>query len=101
VPNFSLVEIIGCLTRSPANTWLLSGAQDPVVTTKDTSSAAEVTAAAARPSGSRTYALLNVTPFRPASHQGQRVYAKGIINRTPAEALLNVTALEMVAASCN
>jgi hypothetical protein len=101
VPNFSLVEVVGCLTRGANNTWLLAAAHDPVVTTKDTSSAAEAAAAAARPSGSQTYALLNVIPFGPASHVGQRMYAKGIINRTPAESLLNVTAMETIAPSCN
>ena len=101
VPNFSLVEVVGCLTRGADNTWLLSAAQEPVVTQKDTSSAAEASAAAARPPGSRTYALLNANAFGPASYLGHRVYAKGIINSMPGEALLNVTAMETIVPSCN
>ena len=101
VPNFSLVEVAGCLTRGANNTWLLAAAHDPVVTTSDTASPAEAAAAAARPRGSRTYALLNATPFAPASHEGKRMYAKGIINSTPAESLLNVTAMTTLSPSCN
>ena len=100
VPNFTLVQTIGCLTESPARVWALTNASD-VVATKDVPAAAtELKDAAVVPPGSLTLRLVSVLPFKPDAHRDQRVLLKGIINRYPGEVLLNVTGLQATGANC-
>jgi hypothetical protein len=95
IPNFALVAITGCLAPGPGNSWILTNAGDPVATKEEVS-----TNPKAAPLGSQTYLLVSVTAFHPASHQGQKMEARGLLYRQPNDNRINLTSLQMVAADC-
>jgi mono/diheme cytochrome c family protein len=95
IPNFALVAITGCLTQGPGNSWILTSAGGPTVTKEETA-----TTPTAGPLGTETYLLVSVTAFRPASHQGQKVEARGLLYRDPKENRINLTSLQTVSADC-
>jgi mono/diheme cytochrome c family protein len=98
--NFSFVQVIGCLESGPGNRWLLTHSIARPGNRERAVSAAEVERARARALGEDTYMLVSVTPFAPATRQGRKVAAKGLLYRQPGDNRLNVTALETVADSC-
>ena len=99
VPSFALVQVIGCLTEE-AGGWLLTNStravrtRDPSASTED-----ELAALGARPTGTRTFGLMNVYP-NPASHAGHRMAVKGFLIRDPSGDRINVSSLGMVADAC-
>lgn len=52
IPNFTLVQVVGCLTPGEKNVWLLTNTTDPVVTKDQPSTPEELKAADASPLGS-------------------------------------------------
>jgi S-disulfanyl-L-cysteine oxidoreductase SoxD len=100
VPNFSMVEVVGCLTKGPNSTWILSSAGEPAITKDQPSTSAELKAAESSPPGTHDFRLISVNSFMPDLHSGQRVEAKGLIYRETGESRLNVTSLQMVAPNC-
>jgi hypothetical protein len=96
IPNFALVAITGCLKQGSGNSWILADAGDPVVTKEETS-----TDPKPGPLGTQTYVLVSVTAFKPASHQGQKMEARGLVYRQPNDNRINLTSLQMVASECN
>jgi hypothetical protein len=64
----------------------------------------ELKAAAAKPLGTLTFRLQNLTElragFNPDSFKGQKVYVKGVLIRQTNNDRVNVTSLEPVASSC-
>lgn len=98
--NFSVVQVVGCLTQGPDNMWVLTNTSEPVLTRDRPSSPEELKAALARPLGHRTFRLVSVARFTPESHQGQKVEAKGLIYRAPNKDRLNLSSLQMVASTC-
>ena len=96
VQNFSLVQAVGCLARGDGNRWLLRNSSEPVATTEDAPAAGALETAAGAPLGSGSFVLLSAAPFDPASHQGQKVEARGLIYRDGDASLLTVTALRPV-----
>jgi len=93
VQNFSLVETVGCLARGANDTWLLTHTADPAVTREDAPAASAVTATAGRPLGTETFILHSAAPFRPETHLGRKVEARGLIYREPGDARLTLTSL--------
>ena len=100
VQNFSLVQTVGCLSRGPADTWLLTRTADPLTTRDDAPSAQALAGAATRPLGTRTIRLLNAKPFDLDAHQGHKMEARGILSTDPTDLRMTVTSLRM-AGSCN
>jgi S-disulfanyl-L-cysteine oxidoreductase SoxD len=101
VPDFSLVQVVGCLAPASDKTWMLSSATDPV-TTRDTPTDAEGRArAAARPLGQQRFTLVSVGHLGPSSHSGHRVEIKGLLSRAPDENRINVVSLQMLAPACS
>ena len=100
VPNFALVHVVGCLEPGPKNTWMLTKTSEPAVTREDAPTPAELQEAAAQPLGAQTFVLVSVGPFLPESHRGEKVEARGLLYRDPAENRLNLTALQKIAAGC-
>jgi mono/diheme cytochrome c family protein len=96
VPNFALVQVTGCVSPGPANTWLLTNATEPVVTREETPS----TAPAAKPLGTQTFLLISAAGFQAASHQGHKVEARGLLYQDSSGSRLNLTYLGTVAPSC-
>jgi mono/diheme cytochrome c family protein len=98
VPNFALVQVVGCLAEAD-QAWTLVRASEPAATKDVAPAAAELQEAAAL-GGAGTVRLVSATPFGPASYRGQKVLVKGLINRTPEGMLLNVTRMETVSPGC-
>jgi S-disulfanyl-L-cysteine oxidoreductase SoxD len=100
IPNFSIVEVAGCLIPAADRVWTLTRATEPVAAKDVPPAPADLQGAAARAPGTGTIRLVSVLPFGPDAHTARRVYVKGIINRSSPEALLNVTALAPLDAPC-
>jgi mono/diheme cytochrome c family protein len=100
IPNFALVQIVGCLAQGSKNTWTLSQASAPVVTRDETTSPAALKEAAAKPPGELNFLLISVAVFNPAPHAGQRMEARGLLYRDPSGNRINLTSLETVAPAC-
>jgi mono/diheme cytochrome c family protein len=101
-PNLSLVNVVGCLTKS-GTSFVIANATTPTVTKNpEPSKDAELTAAQARALGSETFGLvlLQVQPTAVAPHAGSKVEAKGLLIRGP-QNRINLTSIQPVAASCN
>jgi hypothetical protein len=98
VTNFSLVDVVGCLTQRPDDRWVLTNATTPVAANGEGPSDA-VPAVAPQP-GTGTFRLLGVTRFDPAAHRGQLMRAKGLIDKTPGDNRLDLTSLQTVAHTC-
>lgn len=100
VPNFSFVEVTGCLARGPNNTWLLTNSSEPSITKDHAATPDELKAAGAKPGGAQSLRLISVNSFKPELHNGQKVEAKGLIYREADDSRLNVLSLQMIASSC-
>jgi S-disulfanyl-L-cysteine oxidoreductase SoxD len=100
MPNFRMVQVVGCLGEGPDNTWVLTRTSDPVVASDQASTAAMLKEAGAQPLGSQTFRLLSVNPFQPEAHRGHKMQAKGLIYRAPDKDRINLVSLEMVGPGC-
>lgn len=98
VTNFSLVDVVGCLTQRADSRWVLTNATTPVAA--DSEGPADGTPAAVRQPGTGTFRLLGVTRFEPSAHRGQMMRAKGLIDKTPGDSRLDLTSLQTVAPTC-
>ena len=98
--NFSVVEVVGCLTEGPNHSWMLTNTSEPVLTRERPSTADELKDAVSRPLGTATFQLVSAAPFKPESHKGQKMSAKGLVYRAPNKDRLNLSSLQMVAPSC-
>jgi hypothetical protein len=101
----SLVGAVGCLAAAPGNNWVLNNATEPFrVRVADETDPEELKRAAARPAGTASVRLQNVTFFRPdfkpESLAGQRVQAKGALIRQGNNVRINVLSLEPVGSTC-
>ncbi len=97
-PNGAIVEVMGCLAEE-ANTWTLTHATAPVVSTMDGPAADASSASAARPLGTGTVTLLDVFPRRDAS-KGHKVLAKGLLIRMGDAVKVNIVSLVEVGPVC-
>src|SRR5262245_22638022 len=101
VQNFSLVQAVGCLATGPNNTWMLMRTADPVTTRDDAPSERGLASAASRPLGTRTFRLISVAPFKPESHAGQKMEARGLIYNEPGDERINLTSLRATGGNCS
>ncbi len=100
VPNYALVQVVGCLVVQAPNAWTLSHASEPVRTKEPASSTGdELKTSTATPLGAAAFRLLNVYP-RPDAYAGHKVEAKGFLIRDPAGDRLNVTSVQSLAPAC-
>lgn len=95
-----VVEVVGCLTSGPNNTWTLTNATDPVNTNSASTSQAAVKAAETMPLGKQRYVLLGVNQFNPTPHRGHKMAVKGILIKDQKETRINVTSFQMASADC-
>jgi hypothetical protein len=100
VPNFSLVQVAGCLTQAADSSWVLTGGTEPVrARDPGESSPADLNTAGSKPPGTNVFRLMDLPRGREA-FKGQRVQAKGLLMREPKETRLNVTSLQTFGQSC-
>jgi mono/diheme cytochrome c family protein len=101
VPNFSLVQVLGCLAQAADNAWMLTNGTDPVRSREPgASKAEELKAAASKPLGSHSFRLLDFTAVGQESFKGQKVEVKGFLIRRANDDRLNVTAVHSFGESC-
>ena len=100
IPNFSLVQVVGCLTPGANNAWTLTRTSEPVLTRDEEPSATSLKTAQAKALGAQTFQLVSVVPFKPETHKGQKMEARGLLYRDETDARLNLTSLQMLNSSC-
>jgi cytochrome c553 len=100
VPNFRLVEVVGCLTHGPNDAWTLTRTSAPAVANERPTTAETLKEASRKPLGSETFRLMSVNTFDPAAHAGQKMQAKGLLYRAPGKDRINLVSLEPVDPSC-
>jgi hypothetical protein len=101
VQNFSLVQTVGCLITGPNNTWMLTRTAEPVTTRDDAPSERGLASAASKPLGTRTFRLISAAPFKPESHTGQKMEARGLIYTESGDERINLTSLKATGGNCS
>jgi S-disulfanyl-L-cysteine oxidoreductase SoxD len=100
-PNFSLVQVVGCLTRRESDpSWLLTDTTDPVRAGHPQPTPEEPLADAAKPLGSSTFSLIVSAAFDPARDAGKKVEARGFLIRRAGGSRINLTSLQALDSSC-
>lgn len=102
VPEFSLVQVVGCLVEDSSGEWVVSRASEPVRTRNpDRSTGAELKAAEVEPLGRRRFRVLDASNFQPDRYRARKVEAKGFLIRKPGDDRLNLTSLGTAGSSCS
>ena len=100
IPNFSLVQVVGCLTQGPKNAWMLTKTTAPALTRDEEPTAAALRTAQSKPLGAETFELVSVVPFKPETHTGQKMEARGLLYKDQNDARLNLTSLQTIDNAC-
>jgi mono/diheme cytochrome c family protein len=101
-PNFSLVQVVGCLTPAAPGNWTLTNATEPAVTRDNVPSPAALKSAEAKALGKQTFGLVSVDRTAKSGQlNGQKVEARGLLYRDGAYADLNLTSLRTLAPTCS
>ncbi len=98
--NFSLVQVVGCLTPGADHSWTLTRASSPVLGRDRPATADELKGEAAKPMGRETYQLVSVAPFQPDARSGQRIAIKGLLYKGADKSRVNVSSLQFVGNAC-
>ena len=100
VPNFSMVQVVGCLSRVDGD-WVLAHGTEPSRTRDGAASAEDAAAMAGVALGSHTLELMDASYLEPENLDGQKVLAKGLLIRQPEQRTkVNVTGLAGVGVPC-
>jgi hypothetical protein len=104
VPDFALVDTVGCLAEDP-NGWILTRASEPKRTRNpDKPTDDELKESAGKALGSHTFLLLSPGSFKLGfqieAHKGEKMDSKGFLIRTASDERLNVTWLETLSPTC-
>jgi hypothetical protein len=98
VGDFSYVEVVGCLTAGPQNTWLLTRSSDPVAVTPNAAAASPATPASP---GTQTFHLLDAMAYSPNAQMGHKLRVRGLLIKLPDEQRMTVSSIETVAPTCH
>ena len=101
ISNFSLVQVVGCLTQGSDNAWVLANTSEPVLTRDERATASALRIAQSKTLGVQTFQLVSVVPFKPEAHKGQKMEARGLLYRDENLARLNLTSLQPLGPSCS
>ena len=100
VPNFSLVQVVGCLTGTGGK-WTLTQATSPTLTRSEASDAASLAAAAKSSPGTSRLRLIGAGHLTPEQSREQRVEVRGLLDKSVADDVrLDVLSLKAVGSSC-
>jgi mono/diheme cytochrome c family protein len=101
-PNFSLVQVVGCLTQGADKSWILTNSTEPARARESgNSNPADLKVAEAKPLGSQAFHLLDFPVLGRDAIKGHKVQAKGYLIRQPnTDDRLNLTSLQTLAESC-
>ena len=100
IANFSLVQVVGCLTSAGNSGWTLTRTSDPVLTRDEEPTAAALRTAQTKALGAQTFKLISVVPFKPEGRVGQKMEARGLLYRDESDARLNLTSLQTINNTC-
>ncbi|HUK32995.1 MAG TPA: c-type cytochrome [Vicinamibacterales bacterium] len=100
IPNFSLVQVVGCLAQGPGSAWTLTRTSEPVLTRDEEPSQTALRTAQGKALGAQTFQLVSVVPFNPGAHAGQKMEARGLLYKDEKDARLNLTSLATISSSC-
>ena len=106
VGDFSYVEVVGCLTAGPQQTWLLTRASEPVSAAPPAASrtgpgqAPPAVSATDKPPGTLTVRLLDAMAYTPDAHKGHTMYVRGLFMKLPTEQRMTISAFEMLSPTC-
>jgi len=104
LPNYAIVEVIGCMTPD-GDAWTLTSASQPTrLRISEKSTPEELKAAETKALGTMTFRLQNLGmlgAFTPEAHKGHKMMAKGPLIRQSNTERISVTELEMVGSSCS
>ena len=106
LPSGALVAVVGCLTRTSDQEWVLARAGRPSrVRAGNEITAAEATAAAAAAPGTQTFALQNIgdagSALSISGNGGQKVTVKGALTPRAPVSRIHVTAAKILADTCD
>ena len=107
VPEFSLIQVVGCLSKGADGGWMLTDVSPPIRISDAEGAvpAAEMESARYGGPGTGTYRLVYVDSlrpgFQPETHVGHKLHAKGYLLQNDRGEGLSVTRLEAIATSCN
>lgn len=99
VPDFSLIQVVGCLGRRDDG-WHLTNTSDPVRTGHPQPDPEELAAARTVSPGTNAFGLMVSPAYAPERHDGRIVEARGFLIRRPNDNRINVTSLEGLGAAC-
>jgi mono/diheme cytochrome c family protein len=100
IPNFSLVQVVGCLSQGANNAWTLTKTSDPVLTRDEEPTPSALRTAQGKALGAQNFTLVSVVQFKPEGHAGQKVEARGLLYKDQADARLNLTSLQQLNNTC-
>jgi mono/diheme cytochrome c family protein len=100
IANFSLVQVVGCLTPGAGSAWTLTRTSEPVITRDEEPTAAALKTAQGKALGGQTFTLVSALSFKPDEHKGQKVEARGLLYRDETDARLNLTSLQTINNTC-
>ena len=103
IPNFALISVVGCLTKS-GDEWKLEKVSAPLRSRQEKPTTAEIQASAARPLSTGTFRLVYIDSLRPGfvpeQHVGHKLHAHGYLLSNNKGEGVSVTWLEAVASMC-
>src|SRR5262245_4794744 len=103
LPDYALVQLMGCLTKGDDGNWKLTNASEPVRVRKPGKpTPEELKAVEAKALGTQSFPLQNLamSGINPEGRQGQKMYAKGPLLKRPDGDRISITSLDMIAATC-
>ena len=99
VPNFSLVSVVGCLTRQSNKTWMLTDASEPVRTRNpDSSTGEERSRAVATARAGNRFELM--AAHSATALEGHRAEVKGLLIRGSPDKI-NTTSIQALSDRCD
>jgi mono/diheme cytochrome c family protein len=100
VGDFSYVEVVGCLTAGPDNTWMLTNAGEPASVVLTGASPGAPADLDSRMLGTQAFRLLDAMAYSPEAHKGHKMYVRGLLIKLPSEQRMTISSFEMIAPNC-
>jgi mono/diheme cytochrome c family protein len=100
LPNFAMVQAVGCLSKDSNSAWVLTNTGKPSATTQPVPAAGAEKSGGEKPLGDETFRLTSVKSFRPETLEGHKVEARGLIYNAPGDTRIDLTSLQGLALHC-
>jgi hypothetical protein len=101
VPDFALIETVGCLSVDDKGIWRVTHSTEPVRTRNPhASTAEEQTEPSSNPAGDKTFQFLPGSGLTAETHNGRKARVKGFLIRKKEEDRLNTTSVQVLAPTC-